>query len=208
MIANAVRRVEEFRGIHDGGRLLILGNGPSCKLYGLDALPFPIIGLNQAWKLVECAYYCMGDQPQYQWLEGARNIHRKTFRGTIFTEQNGPNYAVKLNAFSWDPEFPKRFSFDLTKGIYLNNTIASFGFQLAVWMLGLRGTIYTLGIDCDGLQFGGDAYPVQKFMNIRETLGYIAGFLTATRPGIEIYDLSPVSKQRVFERKKFEEVFG
>lgn len=200
--------IEDFRLIHEGGKLLILGNGPSCRMFPPDDIPVPIIGLNQAWKLMDCAYYCMGDQAQYQMLQVGRVVHKKALTGILFSEERGPEDAVKLKPFSWDPEFRKGFSFDLTEGIYLNNTIACFAFQLAVWMLGMKGTVFTLGIDCDGLQFDGSPYPAEKFTNIRETLGYIAGVLSVVRSEIKIYDLSPVSKQRVFERKRFEEAFA
>lgn len=208
--------IEEWRGIHRTDEILILGNGPSAKESNLSGVNTHIIGLNQAWRLRPCGYLCMGDPGQYEMFDGeylgGLNPFGDSWRGppvNVFTTETGAvEYAVRIKGLHNDPQHPKRFSFDLTQGIYLNNTIASFGFQLAVWMLGERGTIYLLGIDSDGPQFDGKPMPPGTWENQRETLGYIAGVLSAARPGIQIYDLSPVSKQRVFERKKFEEVFG
>lgn len=202
--------IGEFSRARGGGSFLILGNGPSCRMFDLARAKTPVIGLNQAWRVRPCEFNAMGDPGQYEMFE--RDIvimpPRSHITERLFTTETGPQYAVRLQGLHNDPEHPKRFSLDLTEGVYLNNTIASFGFQLAVWMLGESGTIYTLGIDSDGPQFDGSPMPPGTWENQRETLGYIAGFLAAARPGIKIYDLSPVSKQRVFERRKFEEVFG
>ena len=216
----SARDIRSFRGIHSGEHLLILGNGPSCRMYNLvqaiDA-GCKIIGLNQAWRLCAMDYHVMGDPKQYEMFRrecSSAGGHLST----LFTTETGPDYAIRVRGLHNDPDHPKRFSFDLTEGVYLNNTIVSFGFQLAVWMLGERGTIYLLGIDSDGPQFDGSQMPPGTFENQRETLGYIAGVLQTVRKplfvgatlydGIAVYDLSPVSKQRVFERKKFDEVFG
>lgn len=182
-------------------------------MFGYGKVGCRILGLNQAWRLVySLDYLCMGDQEQYEeFARAGPDPRRHALFAPAATDEwrfVPPEYAITSKPLLWDPEHPKRFSFDLTQGIYLNNTIASFGFQLAVWMLGERGTIYLLGIDSDGPQFDGKPMPPGTWENQRETLGYIAGVLSAARPGIQIYDLSPVSKQRVFERKKFEEVFA
>ena len=206
----SARDIRSFRGIHSGESLLIIGNGPSCRMYNLvqaiDA-GCKIIGLNQVWRLRAMDYDVMGDSEQYEMFR-RECPSAGGYLSTLFTTETGPDYAIRVRGLHNDPEHPKRFSFDLTEGVYLNNTIVSFGFQLAVWMLGERGTIYLLGIDSEGSQFDGSPMPPGTFENQRETLGYIAGVLGAARPGIAVYDLSPISKQRVFERKKFEEVFG
>lgn len=200
------RKAAIYEKVQCGGQILILGNGPSCRFFDLDRVKVPTIGLNRAWELKKCTYYCMGDSEQYRALP-AFDITDPPIP-IAFTIEDGPEYAVRIQGHHNDPEHPKRFSFDLNDGVHLNNTIASFGFQLAVWMLGTHGTIYTLGIDSYGPQFDGSPMPPGTWENQRETLGYIAGVLAGTRPGIQVYDLSPVSKQRVFKRKKFEEVFG
>jgi hypothetical protein len=116
-----------------------------------------------------------------------------------------PAHAIKLTPHHINGR--KRFSLDLNEGVYLNHTIASYGFQLAVWMLGNAGTIYLLGIDCTGPSFGGGEIPQRKHENQRETLAYIRGFLDAARPGIEIYTLSQIMTSFAFDRMHFNEAF-
>ena len=196
--------IEDYRGTNEGGRLLILGNGPSAAGVDLQRVDCPVIGLNQAWRLSGrgCDYLLMGDPGQYEMLEAASATY-----GLLITTETGPSHAIRITGHHVDPQHPKRFSFDLTKGVYLNNTIASFGFQLATYMLGLWGTIYLLGVDSTGKSFTGAATPPEKFANQRETLGYIAGVLSMARPSIKVYDLSLISTQKVFKRMSFDEAF-
>lgn len=213
-------KIADFDQAHRGKRLLILGNGQSAKQYELSDIDCPIIGLNQAWRLTDCRYLCMGDRAQYQMLEGeylqginpngdAWTAYREKPPVTIFTTKTGDQtkqYAVRLDGHHVGVR--KRFSFDLeNEGVYLNNTIASFGFQLAVFMLGYIGTIYLLGIDAVGKSVTGATTPESKFDNQRETMGYIAGILEERRPHIRILNLSSHSTIKVFEKANYGEVF-
>lgn len=206
-------KIADFDRRHLGKKLFILGNGPSAKQFDLSQINCPIIGLNQAWRLTHCRYLCMGDRAQYQMLE-SEYLHGNSPNDerwqhnplTVFTTKTGPKYAIRLEGHHVGPK--KCFSFDLeNEGVYLNNTIASFGLQLAVFMLGFYGTIYLLGIDAIGKSFTEAKTPESKFENQRETLGYIAGILDMRRPHLRILNLSSQSTIKVFERRAFGEVF-
>lgn len=201
--------IDRYRYIHSHGRILILGNGPSGKQHDLRRIDCPIIGLNQAWRMRECDYYCAGDRDQfkmYQKEHGEVESWRPLF--TTLRENDDrimPSHAIKLVPHHVNGR--KRFSLDLSRGVYLNNTIASYGFQLAVWMLGEKGTIYLLGIDSTGPSLGGGKIEEFRFQNQRETLAYIRGFLDGCRPDIQVYTLSQIMVSSCFDRMHFNEAF-
>ena len=200
-----------YRNIHEGGRILILGNGPSWKQHDLSRIDCPIIGLNQAWRMRKCDYYCAADRDQFTWYHqkhGEVESWEPLF--TTWRENDDrllPSHAIKLKPYHVNPENRKQFSLDLWQGVYLNNTIASYGFQLAVWMLGESGTIYLLGIDATGPAYDGSEIPEFKFQNQRETYAYIRGLLDGCRPGIKVYTLSQIMNSMVFDRMHFNEAF-
>lgn len=194
---------------HVGERLVVLGNGPSWAYQDLSRIDCPVIGLNQAWRFMKCDYLCMGDAPQFEMYEK----EEEDKDGTVLfgTENTGavlPDYAVPVKGIHLSEAGRKRFSLDLELGVYLNHTVASFGIQLAVYMLGWRGTVYLVGIDACGHGVGGKVIPESKLTNQRETLGYIAGFLEGLAPRIYVYNLSPLTASWAFEKKSFAEVFG
>ncbi len=201
--------IEKYRAIYPRGRILILGNGPSWKQHDLNRIDCPIIGLNQAWRMCECDYYCADDRDQFRWYHEAHG-EVESWAPLFCCERENDDRLVPARAIRLKPHYingRKRFSLDLRNGVYLNHTIASYGFQLAVWMLGNTGTIYLLGIDCTGPSFGGGVIPQYKHENQRETLAYIRGFLDGCRPGIEVYTLSQIMTSFAFDRMHFHEAF-
>jgi hypothetical protein len=197
-------QVRAYQYAELNGKILILGNGPSWKQHDLSRIHCPIIGLNQAWRMRKCKYYCAGDMEQFEMY---RREHGEIESwAPLFTTERGPEHATRIKAHHVNGR--KRFAFDLaTEGVYLNHTIASFGFQLACYLLGEKGTIYILGIDCTGPSFGGGEIPQHKHENQRETLAYIRGVLDGARPGIKVYTLSQVMTSSVFDRMHFNEAF-
>jgi hypothetical protein len=157
----------------------------------------------------DCDYYAAGDRDQFE-MYFKEHGEVESWRPLFTTERESddrkmPSHAIKLKPHHVNGR--KRFSLDLREGVYLNNTIASYGIQLAVWMLGDSGTIYLLGIDCTGPSFGGGEIPEFKFQNQRESLAYIRGFLDGARPDIRIYTLSQIMTSHVFDRMHFNEAF-
>jgi hypothetical protein len=201
--------IYHYLGRHAGGRILILGNGPSWKQHDLSRIDCPIIGLNQAWRMRKCDYYAAGDREQFAMYQREHG-EVESWAPLFTTEREEDDRIMPRDAIKLTPHHVngrKRFSLDLREGVYLNNTIASYGLQLAVWMLGDTGTIYLLGIDCTGPSFGGGEIEEFRFQNQRETLAYIRGFLDAARPQIKIYTLSQIMISFAFDRMHFNEAF-
>ncbi len=198
-------QLRAYRYAEYNGRILILGNGPSWKHYDLSRIDCAIIGLNQAWRMRECDYYCAGDREQFEMYKRAHGGEIESW-APLFTTETGPPHAYRIKGHHVNGR--KRFSFDLAQdGVYLNHTIASYGFQLACYLLGKRGTIYLLGIDATGPSYDGKEIPRHKLENQRETLAYIRGVLDGARPGIKVYTLSQITASFVFDRMHFNEAF-
>lgn len=190
-----------YKNSHCGESVCLIANGPSAKKADLTRITCKTIGLNRAWLLRDCDYYCMGDQGQYREYEKERGDVSEL--APLFGIPNSPEHAVRLHCLH---DNVKRFSFDLTDGIYLNNTITAYGLQLAYWM-GFA-TIYLIGVDCFGKHFwGGNAIDEKKFSNQRETFGYISGLLHGMDDPTKIINLNPDSWCWVFPKQKFETVF-
>jgi hypothetical protein len=89
-----------------------------------------------------CDYYAAGDRDQFE-MYFKEHGEVESWRPLFTTEREDddrkmPSHAIKLKPYHVNGR--KRFSLDLREGVYLNNTIASYGIQLAVWMLGDSGT--------------------------------------------------------------------
>lgn len=204
-------QINAYRDHHHASTAVIIGNGPSAsreKLTHLSRYPDTItIGLNRAWELGTCDYYCIGDDKQFEHYARTHG-DLSTLRPLWTVERDStPQHkgAIRVNALAAVDH--KRFSFDLIEGVYLNNTITSYALQLCVWF-GVRA-IHLIGVDAKGSHFYGDAKPIpdRKFANQRETLGYIAGVLHYARPGLEILNLSPESAVNVFTKRPFENAY-
>ena len=192
-----------FKDKHKGDKVALIGNGESVKKQRLGNIDCWTIGLNHAWELGEWDYLAMGDPGQLRDYEA--NVGRlDQCKGLFTTHASGRKAGTRIVGLTSDIKY---FSFDALRGFYLNNTICSFGLQLAVWM-GFT-TIYLVGVDAQGGHFyGGREIPEQKFGNQRETYGLIAGIMRCQRPDVEIINLNINSAVRVFPKQRFEKVFG
>ena len=93
-------KIEDYRAVHSGRRILILGNGPSWKQQDLSRIDCPIIGLNQAWRMRECDYYCAADRDQFKWYNNAHG-EVESWRPLFTTLRENddrimPTHAIKL----------------------------------------------------------------------------------------------------------------
>lgn len=194
-----------LQNLHEGKTLCIVANGESVRKVNLGKINCLTLGVNRAWDLPrQFTYYCMGDKKQLEDFRGSK-MGKLAYKGWFFTTHMGPEYATRIRGLPMLDH--RRFSFDLTVGVYLNNTITAFALQLAVYMGFAR--IYLLGVDCKGSHFyGGAPIPEEKFANQREALGFIAGVLHAARPDIEILNLNMNSACFAFPRARFESVFS
>jgi hypothetical protein len=193
--------VLSYENIHRGEACCIIANGLSVKEVDLSKISCLTIGVNKAWMLRDCDYYCIGDPAQFKFYEKERGDVTKL--RPLFSVPSGPEHAVRIHCLH---DNVKRFSFDLTGGIYLNNTITAYALQLAHWM-GFT-TVYLIGVDCIGKHFdGGNTVDEKKFSNQRETFGYIAGILEGMGDEMEIINLNTKSWCWSFPKQKFETVF-
>lgn len=196
-----------WKDTHPNGTCCIIGNGPSVKTIDLSKINCPTFGLNQAWKLRDWTYYCLADSQQVQEYQRLRGPIEEL--KPLFSTHAGPECAIRIRGLL-SPV--KKFSFDLTEGMYLNNTIACSAIQIAVWM-GFK-KMYFVGLDMSGDHFA-VATEQQKrctcrevhFANHRETFGYIAGLFEGLNQGHEIINLNPKSLCFSFPKMKFEDVF-
>ncbi|MHA2390204.1 MAG: hypothetical protein ACXACW_15900 [Candidatus Hodarchaeales archaeon] len=197
-----------WKNKHKGETCCLIANGPSIGDIDLNKINCVTFGLNSAWKYKDWTYYCLADTQQVDEYEKERG-HISTLK-PLFTSNSYLEGAVKIQAHA---SAVKKFSFDLTEGVYLNNTITCFAIQLAVWM-GFK-TIYIVGLDLRGDHYGGPTTEQQvncpcrekHFANHRETFGYIAGLFTGMNLDVEIINLNPKSFCFAFPKQKFESVF-
>ena len=203
--ASPAVEIERYQFALKGQPVCIIGNGPSAAQYDLASIDCATIGLNQAWRLRKCAYYCAGDSGQFHAFERAHGAGSLPTFAPLFSTHAGPPHAIRIR--SHPVTCYKRFSLDLAhEGIYLNNTIASFALQLACYMR--AHPIYLIGIDCGGTHFYDDK-PIdeRKFSNQRETLGHHAGFLACERPALDVINLNMKTRSMAFPRMYFDDVF-
>lgn len=201
--ASPREEIEKWKDINKGEPVAIIGNGPSAKTQKLKKITCKTIGLNQAWRLGEWTYYCIGDQQQFVTYEKERGSIEQ-LDPLFCTHASARRHGTKIIGRTSDIKY---FSWDLAKdGVFLNNTICAFGIQLAVYMG--HNPIYLVGVDATGPHFyGGAPIPESKFGNQRETYGLFAGILRCMRPDIEVINLNLVSAVRVFPKRRFEAIF-
>lgn len=198
-----------WKGIHPGARCILIANGTSAQEAQLDRIPREgskrvwTIGLNSAWKLGKWDYNAMGDQRQFQFYEEKHGDDLSDLEPLFTTHASARKAGTRIQGLTSEMKY---LSFDALKGFYLNNTITSFGIQLALWM-GFT-TIFIIGMDAHGRHFyGGPVVPENKFANQRETFGLFAGILRSLRPDVEVINLNLNSHVRVFQKRRFDQVF-
>ena len=190
----AMTKVGDFKNLHRGKRLFILGSGPSLNDVDLSRLERRIVmGLNRSFlALSDTHYHCAMDRRLFelypQELEQARYL---------FTIPGNPRgIPIKLAG-------TEGFSWDLEKGIYSGYTIAYFALQLGVFM-GFS-QIFFLGLDLKlhegnthffGFDFASRRHEQTEFPKMRRMLGYGAKVLRDAP--VEVYNCSPVSTVNVF----------
>ena len=201
--------VLRWKGIHSGKKCILIANGTSAQEADLGAIPRDgpekvwMIGLNKAWLLGKWDYNAMGDQRQFQFYEDEVSKDLSALEPLFTTHASGRRAGIRIQGLTSEMKY---LSFDAVKGFYLNNTITSFGIQLALWM-GFT-TIFMIGVDAHGRHFyGGPVVAENKFANQRETYGLFAGLLRESRPDVEVVNLNLNSHVRVFQKRRFDQEF-
>jgi len=201
--------------LNGSGTCFILGNGPSLnkitKKEWNKLSDYFTIGVNSAYKIHECSLYCCADKVHIErhcnemrkvkpWLlfESARKMKR----ASDFT------YTHLGNCTDWN-----KISFDISKGVYSGNTVVIEAIQVAL-SAGCK-EIYLLGVDLD---YSGDSYfygnenlnPIHPDGR-KDIQPLIDAFKIVKQEcdkrGVEIINLNPESKLKVFPKQTLKEAF-
>lgn len=159
------RRLEAFRGLHEGRRCFIIGNGPSLRLQDLERLKQEIcFGANTIYALYthtawRPTYYCAWDpvfckemmsekESMLRLTEGCEAAFTSLFNDAIKyrddADMKNLYYMRPIHKLE-DNGLPV-FSGDCAECVYTSGTITYGMLQMAVYM-GFR-EIYLLGVDC------------------------------------------------------------
>lgn len=153
------RRIKQFRGLHEGQRCFIIGNGPSLDPADLDRISVPSFSSNRIGLLLEKTrwnpfYYSGMDTALFRDnLEEVEDIEAKAkFFVSLELEDNYHYIKRFKKEFIWlwsrnirSENGAPSFSDDLQKIIVRSGTITFINIQLAVYM-GFK-EIYLLGVD-------------------------------------------------------------
>ena len=157
-----VKRLRELKGIYEGKRCFIIGNGPSLKIEDLEKIDKDYsFACNSIYALYSQtkwrpSFYCATDSIFCKAMMSNKNDMKKVTDGCkmAFTSVIGNGIRYRD-----DPDFtivhymkilsdnPIKFSTDCSEQIYTGGTIAYEMLQLAVYF-GFK-MIYLLGIDCN-----------------------------------------------------------
>lgn len=196
----AMTRIGDFKDLHRGKRLFILGSGPSLNELDLSKLEHRLVmGLNRSFLAVpDTHYHCVMDRRLFDLYP--EELEKARYLFTIPGSPRGiPIKLLGTEGFSWD----------LEEGIYSGYTIAYFALQVAVYM-GFS-EIFLMGLDLQlwkgnthffGFDFASRSHESTEFPKMRRMLGYAAKVLR-DEP-VEVYNCSPTSTLQVFPRVTFD----
>ena len=157
--------LKRFKGIHQGKKCFIIGNGPSLRMDDLDKLADNNVicfGVNKIYKAFEKTkwrptYYCLNDpfmfhiiDPELDKTQFAELFYEDFYHSGQYIRVDGVNYIHLAGNFDDGSNMPKfwpKFSEDITQCVYEGfNSIYNLCFHIAVYM-GFK-EIYLLGTDC------------------------------------------------------------
>ena len=230
-----LKSLEDLKGIHNGERCFIIGNGPSLRMEDLDKLKkeytFAVNRIYLSFNSTKWrpTYYAIQDSrmidvykndveeldldykfvPNY--LEGKFNNKH----GTVFYY----NYVNKL--FNGQPPM---FSEDISKQTYEGGTVTFLCIQIAVYMgfkeIILLGNDFNYSVEKtkDGIKANNvKDYFTDNYITDKEKRFYprldlcLEGFKLAEEKtkelGVKIYNATRGGKLEVFERKDFDSFF-
>jgi hypothetical protein len=195
-----VRRVRDFRNLHEGRRVFILASGPSLGQCDLGRLARRmVIGLNRSFLVYpDTHYHCTMDQRLFD--EFPKQLGKTRCLLTL----DGRPFGLRLPLLG-----SEGFSTDLEKGIYSGYTVSYFALQVAVYM-GFR-EIFFLGLDLKhdagnthffGHDYHSATHETTEFPKMARMLAH--GAEVARQLGVAVYNLSPVSTLDCFPRATFD----
>lgn len=153
------RKIKRYKGIHEGEKCFIIGNGPSLKAIDLDRINIPSFSSNRIGIILDRAnwvpyYYSTMDL--VMWEENISEVYAINSRAKFFVslELDGNYKYIKRykGDFIWlwsrnvlDEKGMPEFSVDLDEKVNRYGTVSYINIQLAVYM-GFK-EIYLLGLD-------------------------------------------------------------
>lgn len=225
-----MRRLENFKNIHEGDRCFLVGTGPSLNNTNFSLIRGEIIfGVNTFYRGlskfgVSCKYYGIADEIIFRehWkpifdlnipvfiTSSASDFYKKEKARGKFEEYK----EKEILAINWLRNEPRiAFSIDLSKGTYWAGTVIYEAGLQVCYYLGFT-EIYLLGCDCD---YSG---PLERFdgsMTERRSAG-AAGDWSAVFAGYrkakeifeanarKIYNSTVGGKLEIFERIPLEDL--
>ncbi len=168
--------INDYRGIHHGGSVIVLGNGPS-----LNRLPLPThygtIGINYSWRVVASCYHCVGDDHHVKDLNAGKWATSVLFNWAHLNAARGCTAEVRMER---KPQW-----WGSPSGPFFHSLSGSRTVQLARW-LGYT-TVYLVGFDGGGTDFSGNSRRPNHYRNqVPELSQIIAG----SKEVMQIYNCS------------------
>ncbi|MHB8066037.1 MAG: 6-hydroxymethylpterin diphosphokinase MptE-like protein, partial [Ruminiclostridium sp.] len=223
--------IKKYKGIHEGQRCFIIGNGPSLKMTDLDILyenKEICFGSNRIY----LAFNETNWRPNYYLSQDYRIIEQSLeeileleiddmFISDYYSEFWNEKYSHKFNKFhlinnTYAPNKPN-FSNDLAICAYEGYSITYTMLQFAAYMGFSK--IYLLGVDftcsnniygrenhfCDNYFTGNER--LNEFAFTEVSLAYKKAELYSRKNGFRIYNATRGGKLDEFERVNFDELF-
>lgn len=227
--------LERYKGIHEGKRMFIIGNGPSLNVRDLDTLHKHhelCMAFNKIYRVYDKTEWradyigmsdpnvienYMTDNPE---LPGELFVYDNYHRKVQNPYREGIPYIHGIME-AYYPNYPQ-FSDDITKGFFWGSTVTyDIGFQFAAYM-GIK-EIYLIGVDHSyqghpsekGNHFIDDyiteeeasMYKSAVFEKEKLTKAYEKAELYSRQNGFRIYNATRGGELEVFERVDFDCLF-
>ena len=199
-----MKKIEDFKNLHEGKRLFILASGPS--LGDLDLAPLKrriVMGLNRSSTIFPNTYYhCAMDQRLFDICPELLGTARY-----FFTLEGRP-WGIPIKLLG-----SEGFSQDLSQGVYSGYTISYFSLQVAAY-LGFK-EIFFLGLDLKhegkqthffGYDFHSHSHEETEFPRMRKMLCHGARILADS--GIKVFNCSEGSTLDCFPKISFEQAIS
>ncbi len=221
------KRIDSFRGIHNGQECFIVATGPSLTSDDLNIIHssnYKSISMNQIFKIFPFTdwrpdYYVAQDilvtktYPLF-WKEMDNSIIFVSDANEDFNNSNYPqNVYINHMGLIWDTNREPGFSEDIAQIVYCCGTVTYSCIQIAIY-LGFK-TIYLLGVDFSGYKgnrqkydhFYSEENKVSICYSKHVELAYKKAKKYADNHGVKIINATRGGNLELFERVDFDSLF-
>lgn len=199
-----LKKIEDYKGIHQGKRLFILASGPSLSTLDLTPLSRRIVmGLNRSSLIYPNDQYHV--TMDHRLFNDFPDLLQKT--RCLFTLEGRP-WGIPMKLLG-----STGFSWDLAQGIYSGYTVSYLALQLGVYM-GFE-EIFFLGLDLKhnngnthffGADFRSLTHEKTEFPRMLKMLNFGAKALSDSK--VKVYNCSPVSTLTCFPKMSYEDAIA